>query len=184
MGHWRQSEMQMTDKNQETTSETPADSPLNFDNWIGEQPDPVKSLLDGHIGGLKSALQAERESRKELEKRMKGVSDQLEAGSQAREQLQQLSQQLKETELRATFTETAVAAGVQPNALRLAYLAAKDAQAFSDDGKPDMDKLRSDYPHLFTKAVPTPTAGAGTKGQLAPTVDPMDDIIRRKAGRT
>jgi hypothetical protein len=165
------------------TGETPETEQLTFDSWIGQQPDEVRNLLETHTTGLTSALKAERDSRKALEKQVKTLAEQAEQGSAAANQLMQVSQELQEAERRATFTETAVASGVQPGAIRLAYLAANDLGAWQQDGAPDLSKLKSAYPHLFTKATPTPTAGAGTNGQLPAVGNPMDNIIRAKAGR-
>jgi small-conductance mechanosensitive channel len=167
------------------TGETPEQTTeLTFDSWIAEQPEPVSELINTHTSGLKSALDSERATRKELEKTLKQMTGQLEEGSAAKKQLEGISQQLQETERRATFTEVAAAAGIAPDALRLAYLAAQDLNAFNSDGAPDIDRLKNSYPHLFSKPrAATTTAGAGTNGQPASMGQTMDDIIRKKAGR-
>lgn len=53
-----------TEKN--TGGGTPAVE--DFEAWLKAQPDAVKGLFDKHVAGLKSALDAERENRKKIEK--------------------------------------------------------------------------------------------------------------------
>ena len=91
-------------------SETPA-APLEFESWIAEQPEPVKALLDGHTKGLKSALETERNSRKELEKTLREMAGKAEKGSETQAQLTQMADQLKAEQTRANFFEAAHAAG-------------------------------------------------------------------------
>lgn len=161
-------------------SETPA-APLEFESWIAEQPEPVKALLDGHTKGLKSALETERNSRKELEKTLREMAGKAEKGSETQAQLTQMADQLKAEQTRANFFEAAHAAGI--GNLKAAYTLAVADGLFDGKGQPDFAALKASYPELFAgaKKLPAGDAGAGTSTKQ-PTGETMNDIIRRAAG--
>lgn len=89
---------------------------------------------------------------------------------------------IADVEIRADFTEKALAAGVTD--IKLAYLAAQaDGLLGAYDpakgvGKHDFAELRKRYPHLF-RAGGSADGGAGGK----PAGTSMNDWIRRAAGR-
>ncbi len=154
--------------------------PPTFDSWLGTQPDEVKGLVEGHTKGLKSALDAERRDRKELERQLKAISSKAEKGSELEAQLQQLTGQLKDQERRAGFMAAAHAAGVAD--LDLAFIAAQQGGLVRDDGSADFAALKAKHPALFG-ATPPPKGHAGNgTGSNAPA-GTMNDAIRAAAGR-
>ena len=157
--------------------------PLVFDTWIAGQGDEVKALLDGHTRGLRTALESERTSRKDLERQLREAAAKAEKGSDAQKQLESLSGQLETLGRQTEFMEAAHAAGVTN--LKLAWLAVQQDSALSDrSGRVDWKRFQEQYPELFGGAkqkAPAGNAGAGTQGQ-APHAG-MNEFIRRAAGR-
>ncbi len=165
--------------------ETPqpnSNQPVAFDSWLNEQPDDIKGLISTHTANLKSALESERSSRRELEKQIKRIARTSEEGSELRQQLDRISGELSTTSQRADFYDEAHKQGVKN--LRLSYLAAKEAGLVDDRGRCDFGQLKTQFPELFAevrKQAPTNTgAGAGTPPTPAQT---MNDIIRGRMRR-
>ena len=161
---------------------TPPVAQLTFDDWFGAADDATKALVDQHVKGLKSALDAERADRKAAEKALRDTASKLEAGSAARVDLEAQAERVAATERRASFYEVAHAAGVAD--LKLAWLATSDGNLFDRRGNPDIEALRLAHPALF--GAPTPTrapgnAGAGA-GQAPTPARSMNDFIRTAAG--
>ena len=161
---------------------TPPVAQMTFDDWFGGIDDATKALVDQHVRGLKSALEAERAERKTAEKALRDAAGKLEAGSAARVDLEAQAERVAATERRASFYEVAHAAGVAD--LKLAWLAASDGNLFDRRGNPDIEALRQQHPALF--GAPTAprapgNAGAGAGQTPAPTRS-MNDYIRAAAG--
>jgi hypothetical protein len=158
------------------------EAPESWEAFLEEQPEPVRELYDSHTQGLRSALQSEREQRRDHERQLRELSDQLEEGSEAREALERMQTELERTNQRMAFYEEA------PNDLRnprLAWLAAQESEAFDRRGNPDWDYLREEYPELFRherRRTPPGNAGSGSGSGTPETFD-MNDAIRRAAGR-
>jgi len=156
--------------------------PLTFDAWLDQQGDDVKALLDGHTKGLKSALQEERAQRSKFEKELREAAKQLEKGSEARKSLEEQADRLQVLERQAGFYDAAHAAGVTN--LRLAYLAAQDADLVSERGTCDFARLKADFPQLFGAEPGKGAAGnAGAGTQNPPKRADMNEWIRTAAGR-
>lgn len=153
--------------------------PQTFDEWLAGQPEAVKALLDEHMRGLKSALESERQRAREFQKELRAAARQMEAGSEARKQIEEMAGRLAEIDRRAQFYDAAHLAGVTN--LKLAYLAAREAGLIDDEKGCDFEKLRRAYPELFRRSAPAASAGAGTE-RVAPAAD-MNAFIRRAAGR-
>ena len=73
---------------------------LTFDTWLPDQDDAVRTMVEGHVSGLRTALQRERDERKALSTQLKEALKAAEDGSELQAQLQamvsqneQLSQQ-------------------------------------------------------------------------------------------
>lgn len=160
------------------TGQQPA---ATYDTWLASQSADVKSLVDGHIGGLKTALQSERERNKTLEKDLRDAASKAEKGSESEKRLTELANEAQEAGRKTAFYENAVAAGVTN--LKLAYMAAKNDDLFRRDGSADFDAIKKGYPELFGARVSSNNGGSGTGG-TAPTSTSMDDIIRGRAGVT
>lgn len=152
--------------------------PLSFEKWIGSQDEEVKGLLDSHTKGLKTALDAERETRKSFEKQIRELAAKAEKGSEAEKQLSDLSAQLELSNRRASFAESASREGVtNPKAL---FTLAAAGDFFDKKGEVDFASLKKEYPEFFKQPIPQGNAGEGQNSQ-AP-VNSMNDIIRRAAG--
>lgn len=156
--------------------------PKSWGEVLETLPEGAQGLYEEHTAGLKTALETERDQRKDLAKQLQKASQQLEEGSEVRQELEQLSAKLEEAERRTTFYEEAIAEGVvRP---KLAYLAALEAEAFDRRGNVDWEGLKEQFPELFRRATPPPgNAGAGTGGQPTGDFD-MDQAIRQAARRT
>lgn len=165
---------------QQTASETQA-APLEFDTWIAAQPEPVKAAIESHTKGLKSALEGERNGRKQLETQLREMAGKAEKGSETQAQLTQLADTVKGETARADFYEAAHAAGVTN--LKLAYLVATADQLFDRKGSPDFAALKASYPELFAGAKRPPAGDAGAGTNKPPTGQSMNDAIRRASGR-
>lgn len=152
---------------------------LTFETFIAKQPDDVKSLLEDHTKGLKSALDSERETRKGLEKQIRDLATKAEKGSEAQQQLTTLADQMSLADRKATFYEDAHTAGVTN--LKLAFVVATTDELFDKKGAVNFVDLKTKYPELFgSKKVPSGNAGDGTDSTTQPTS--MNDAIRALAG--
>lgn len=159
-------------------SETQA--PATFDEWIASQDGTIKALAEQHTAGLRSALQSEREQRKEAIKQLKDLAAKAEKGSELEQQLQRMLSERDAAERRASFYESAPAVNCANP--RAALLVAQAENLFKRDGSPDWDAIQSVAPEFFrrTQAV---SAGAGTQGAPPAGSKNMNEFIRRAAGR-
>lgn len=148
-----------------------------FEDWLKEHED-VKPLYEAHTKGLKSALNTERTAREELEKQLRKLAKQADAGSDAQKELTETADKLAAIERQNKFYDVAHAAGVKN--LKLAWMA---AQEFVDeDGEVKLDAMKKAYPELFTSQQKVNVnAGDGLQNQQAPL--DMNSLIRRAAGR-
>jgi hypothetical protein len=155
---------------------------LVFDTWITEQPAEVRSLLDGHTAGLKSALESERTARKNFEKQIKDLSLKAEKGSDLERQLAEIAKAQEQARNQTEFYEQAHTQGVKN--LKLAFLVATQEELIDNRGKVDFDEMKKRYPELFGagQARTAGNAGAGTNTS-ADTKFSMDDFIRKKVNR-
>ncbi len=153
-----------------------------FENWLAGQPDQVKTLLDGHVKGLKSALESERDARKGLEKQLRDLAAKVEKGSEAEKSLTGMADRVAEGDRRVDFYEEAHAAGVTN--LKLAYTVAVQDEMFDRKGRVNFEEMKKQYPELFggRPAAAKGNAGAGTQGGQG-TKGGMNEFIRRSAGR-
>lgn len=160
---------------------------VTFETWIATQPEAIQTLYQQDIRGLRTALQSEREQRGSLERQLREVTDQLDKGSKAREQLEAITAELESERTRADFFEEAARAGVAD--LRLAWLAVQDNrdELLDKKGNVNFEKLRGTHPSLFDpkKAAPVPPghAGSGAGQSGGPPQKDMNAFIRRSAGR-
>lgn len=168
----------MPEEKQPGAGDAQKDQPeQTFETWLEEHAD-VKPLYEAHTQGLKGALETERASRKELEKQLRGLSKQAEAGSAAQQQLSEIADKLAATERQTKFYDNAHAAGVKN--LKLAWKAAEEF--VGADGEVDLNAMKQAYPELFSGQKPLDSkAGQGMQNQ--PEALTMNDIIRRAAGR-
>lgn len=154
---------------------------LTFEAWVIGQDENVRTMLDGHTSGLRSALNSERDARKGLEKQLKEIALKAEKGSELEKQLNELAAQQASLEQRADFFEQGHSAGVTN--LKLAYLVASSEGYIDTKGRVNWDGMKKNYPELFGQTTrPSGNAGSGTNQQ--PTgAKSMNDYIRAAAGR-
>lgn len=155
---------------------------FDFDAWLGEQPDHVRSGLESHTSGLKSALEQERQQRKEFSKQLRELSSKAEAGSEAQKALGEMSSRLEQAEQRAAFYEQAGKPEIGCTNSRAAFLVAQAENLFTRTGEPDWSAIRAAVPEFFTRKTPPGNAGNGASAPPAPVAD-MNTFIRRAAGR-
>jgi hypothetical protein len=166
---------------------TGADKPvegetLTFDGWYGKLPEEQKALIETHTKGLKSALESERGSRKDLEKQIRDLAGKAEKGSEAQTQLTRLADDLQKADTRADFYEAAHAAGVKN--LKLAYQVAQIDEMFDKHGRVNFNVMKESYPELFAGNPTLPRGDAGSGTQSKPkTGASMNDFIRKSAGK-
>ena len=159
--------------------ETP---PLQFEAWVKEQKPEVTAMLEGHIKGLKSALDSERGSRKDLEKQLRDLAKKAEEGSDAQKKLTEMADQISTADRRVDFYEEAHKAGVAN--LKLAFLVATQDELFDKQGRVSFDGMKKDYPELFGATTKTRgDAGSGTEKKQKASGG-MNEFIRRAAGRS
>jgi len=155
----------------EAQGETPA--PVDFDTWLGSQDETVKGLLTQHTGGLRTALQQERDNAKQLAKQLKELGGKLEANSEAAKQVAELSAKLEEAQRYAEFYKEASTAGCRyPD---LAWDAAKARDL-------TLKQVQQQYPDLFAPR-PATNAGHGASNANGGAQRDMNAFIRKAAGR-
>jgi hypothetical protein len=165
-------------------SNAPADAPTTYEDLIAGLDETQRQIVDGHIAGLRTALQAERAAVKRLEAKTK------EAQAQAEAQAKATQADAEAATRRAAFYETALAQGVRRTSVRLAYVAAQDAGHVHEDGTVDWDALRDQFGDLFDGRTgpvsparsTSAAAGAGTRTDT-PATPSINQIIRAAAGR-
>jgi hypothetical protein len=151
---------------------------LTYENWLTAQPDTVKTLLEVHTKGLKSALDGERDARRAQEKELRDLAGKAEKGSEAEKKLLALADQTAEADRRAEFYEEAHTSGVSD--LKLAYLLAVEEELFDKRGRVNFEEMKKAHPVLFGgMKPPAGNADSGT-GNPATGKPSMDDFIRRK----
>lgn len=154
-----------------------------FEGWLREQTEEVQGLIGDHIQGLRSALQSEREQRREFERQLREATEQLEEGSEARQALESMTSDLEAANRRADFYEDAARPEVGCSNPRLAFVAAHEIDAFDRKGNPDWDAIKGQFPELFGSTAPPGNAGSGAGQQDGTPVGGMNSFIRRAAGR-
>ncbi len=164
---------------------TPAAEPIVYDSWIGDQPEEVVTMLDGHTAGLKSALEAERTSSKQFEKELRVMAEKAEGDVKLalETKADEIGKAVDAADRKTNFYETAHAAGVTN--LKLAYHVAVTDEMFDRLGNVNFDTMKTGFPELFggksngTKG----SAGEGKNNSNVETFD-MNKYIRQKAGRS
>jgi len=154
-----------------------------WDEVLKGLPEMARTLYEGHTQGLRSALDAERDQRRELAKQLRDATGQLEEGSKAREALEAATGQLEEATKRADFFQEAARPEIGCANPELAYLAATKRELFDRRGNPNWGAIKESFPELFKKPTPPAgNAGAGT-GQTPPKEFNMNTAIRQAASK-
>lgn len=155
----------------------------NFESWYAGLGADHKGLIDGHVTGLKSALDAERNERKALAKQIGDLKARAEKGSDLEKQLGDLTATLEAQNAKTTFYEGAPGDVSNP---RLAYLAAQEGNHINaKTGAVDWAAMRAAYPELFRRqGAGAPPANGGQGRNQGGNIEPnMNLFIRRAAGR-
>jgi len=165
-----------------TTQEAGGETQATWEAILETLPEETRALYESHTQGLRSALESERRAHKDLAGQLREASQQAEAGSKLKTQLEQLENQLEEQTRKADFATEATGQGVAN--VRLAYLAAQEFDVIDRRGIIDWKKLQTAAPELFRQSQPARgNAGAGTAAPPTPAQD-MNAFIRRAAGRS
>lgn len=154
--------------------------PIDFEKWLGEQPDEVRTSYEAHITGLKNTVNATRTERDDLKKQLGIALKKSEKGSEAEAQLTEALAKIELAERRANFMEDALRPEIGCKNPRTAYALAIAEDLFGKNGSPDWASIKSLAPELFISGGARGKAGAGT-GEEMKTLD-MNAIIRRVAG--
>jgi len=157
---------------------------LRHEPWVKDQSDEVRTMLSGWENGLKTALNSERDARRDLEKQVRDLAGKAEKGSQAQTELTQLADQIAEADRKVNFFEAAHLAGATN--LKLAYLVAVQDDLFDKKGQVDFETMKKSYPELFTGTVKQPVkanSGEGRSDNQSPAGS-MNAFIRKSAGRS
>lgn len=149
-----------------------------LEKWLETQPEHVRAALEDNVGGLKTALKSERDGRKKLEDQVKKLSATAAEGSELKTQLDKLSNELAEERVKNQFILDAV--GAKVTNVKLAWLAAKDANLIDSRGNVDFKALRESNPELFAPVkTPIPPANQGNgRGDEGAKKSTMNDFIR------
>lgn len=148
------------------------------DEWLETLDDAGKAFVSQHVErtvtGLKNTVEALRNEIREAKKT---------ASPEVLKQLEELGGKLELETRRASFIEDSVREKcADPSAL---WVLALSEEAFDSKGRPDWRHLRAQHPLLFTQEVtPRGNAGSGTGTPPPASRHPMDDALRRAAGRS
>jgi len=130
---------------------------------------------------LKTALDSERGTRKDLEKQIRELATKAEKGSDAEQKLTGMADQMALVDRKASFYEEAHAAGIKN--LKLAFVVATTDDLFDKKGNVDFVGMKTKYPELFgNKKIASGNAGDGTDEDTNIVFD-MNQRIRKQSGR-
>ncbi len=154
----------------------------SYKEWFEKQPKEVKELVTENEAGLKGALTSERESRKDLETKVRDLAKDAEKGSDLEKQLTLVADDLESANSKTDFYEEAHSVDITN--LKLAWLLVESTPDLVDKrGNVDFDAMKKSNPELFAKIAPKPegSGGEGT-GSQSPSSDDMNARIRKAAG--
>lgn len=161
-----------------------ANDAFDFDTWLGEQPEHVRKGYEGKTQGLHSALQTERDQRKEIARQLKDLAPRAEKGSELEKALGETSTRLEQAEQRAAFYEDAIKPEIGCTNVKAAFLVASADNLFKRSGEPDWAAIKAAAPELFGTRIKTPPGNAGSgNGSPPPAKVGMNEWIRAASGR-
>lgn len=155
---------------------------FDFDAWLGEQPEHVRKGYEGKTQGLHSALERERQERKEMSRQLKELLPKAEKGSEAEKALGEMSSRLEQANQRAAFLEDALRPEIGCSNPKAAFLVASADGLFKRSGEPDWGAIKAAAPELFGRKTPPGNAGSGNGSPPASKAD-MNSWIRAASGR-
>lgn len=154
-----------------------------FESWLAQQDETIRGLLDGHVKGLKSALESERSQRGDLARQLREVTAKAEKGSELEKTLTDMTARVDAAEGRAAFYEEAGRPEVGCANSKAAFALAQAEGLFDTRGNVDWAALKTTAPELFRVKAPEGNADGGTSNP-PPGKTSMDDLIRARAGDT
>lgn len=185
----------MTDPNN-AAPQTPANPDAQtetvetWDNWLAKQPEAerarIATLYEGHTKGLRTALDSERNERKQYEKQVRELATKAEKGSETEKRLTEMADALDRANRKADFYQEAAKPDTGLTDPEAAWIIAnaKAEEFFDRKGNLNVALLKERHPGLFGRPNPTPqgNAGSGAGGQPQSGND-MNSYIRGRAGR-
>ncbi len=154
---------------------------MEFEKWIAEQTEDVRTSYEQHVAGLKTALKTERDAGKALQEQVKGATDRAAAAASAEEKVIELQTKVTELENRTATTdqELETARGELVNVTRQhgfwkeavsrgidnpdnAFLIAKGKNLVSDEGTLDWNAFAKMAPEQFVRTNPSNPARGRT----------------------
>lgn len=167
-------------------------------NESGGTPDAEGGTQDSaaeDTEALRKALRTERESRKELEKRLKAIEEKdlpeadkaTKRAAELEEENRALAEQLVRERTNNAISRAATAAGIVDVEVAQLLLEQEDLIDYDDDGNPTnvvaaLKALTTKRPFLVKANQQNADASAGTRSSGGPAKS-MNDLIRRAAGR-
>lgn len=167
-------------ESQTPTPESPPED-FDFDGWFDKQPAHIQKGYEKRTQGLHSALQSEREQRKELAKELKKLGSEATDATEAKKALGEISTRLEVAEQRAAFYEDASKPEIGCTNIKTAFLVAQAEGLFKRTGEPDWPAIKATAPELFgSRKTPAGNAGSGN-GSPPATKGGMNEWIRQAA---
>ncbi len=152
-----------------------------FDDFYKTLDESKRKVVDEHVTGLRTALQSERDEKKNLAAQLRDAQSKLEKGSDAERQLGELAEKAERATNRAVFVEEAIRPEVGCVNPKAAFLLAEADQLYKKSGEPDWEAIKKAAPELFRGTSTRGNAGNGTDNP--PDKISMNDFIRKAAGR-
>ncbi|GAP07120.1 hypothetical protein ATHL_01988 [Anaerolinea thermolimosa] len=134
-----------------------------FENWLENQDETVKMLIQERFTRLENTVKATRQERDTLSRELKELSKRVEADSEAGRKLSEIQKQLEEAEKKVHFYQEVHKQGVSNSTAAYALVTAFNL--WDESGNPDWKKLREIAPELFKTALSS-NAGSGTSSRL------------------
>jgi hypothetical protein len=161
----------MSDTTQQNTEVTPTNTevtPFDAAAFLAAQPEEARKGLEAHIEttakGLKTALDSEREARKDLEKQLKTLQGKAEKGGELEQAIEKMRGELVITNKRNAFLASAPK---DLEYIKEALAVAEVNGLIADDGKVDWESFKKSYAGFFAKpvAAPAPQTNASAAGR-------------------
>jgi hypothetical protein len=183
MGNTTQSQDNPSGNTPVTSQEAPQ-APPDPEEWYDSLDEPTRGVVDAYNVKLQNALKEERQQRKELQKQLKELAARPVDDTQWKSKIEEISGQLTEANLKASFYESAAEqANLPAKRYAVAYKIAKIDGLISDDGEVDWKALQEQHDYLFsaptqeTQQRKPGNAGSGIGGKPQPKRG-MNDLIR------
>ena len=140
-------------------TETNTQVQSDFDAWLESQDEGVKTLISERFSKLENTIRATRKERDDFSVELKSISKKITQDTEAKTQIDELTNRLTKAEKKSQFIEKAITNGCKrPSA---AYLIAETDKLYTEDGEPDWERIRTEIPELFSVVNTNNNAGNG-----------------------